>query len=72
MEEVINDTLGNDDATADEVRIQRLKKRMKSLQTDVDFDIPHINDLAAAGQNIEAYKEASKMLEEAEDKMRNS
>ena len=69
-EEVINNTLGSDDATADEVMIQRLKKRVKSLQTEIDLDIPYINDLASPGLNNGAYEEANKMLEEAEDKLR--
>ena len=64
-EEVITNTLGSDDATADEIMIQRLKKRVKSLQTEKDPDIPHINDLASPGQNSGAYEEANKMLEEA-------
>ena len=54
-------TLESDDATADEVMIQRLKKRVEHLQTEIDLDIPYINDLASPGLNRGAFEEAIKL-----------
>ena len=69
-EEIVTATLGGEDATEDEVRLKRMKKRVKSLQTEIDLDIPHNLDLADTADNAGAHEQAISMLGEAEDKLK--
>ena len=70
VEQMISDTLDEEDSTEDEIVIRRLKKRIKSLQSEIDLELPYITDLANAIDNIGAYEQALNMLRGVEDKLR--